>query len=97
MNDSRRCENCQHWKHRVAEYEMSADEQFEPMDYDGMYDGKDPPPFAFEVRYCASPKLLFLERPSSRTHATVVDGSGYRAHLFTGPDFVCANWERSVS
>jgi hypothetical protein len=49
----------------------------------------EPMAMPWEVRWCQSPRLLFHERPPERAAATLLDGSGYMAGLFTGPDFGC--------
>ena len=49
--------------------------------------------FAFEMRYCDSPHLLYLERPKTANGATVADYNLEFASLITGPEFGCVNFE----
>lgn len=48
-----------------------------------------------EVRQCKSPKLLFAEFPTEKTWCAVVDGSNYRAVLYTAEEFGCINHEEN--
>lgn len=80
------CKTCRWWL--PPEYE---NEIVRPLDADNDYE---PMVMPFEVRQCKSPKLLFYERPPL-DGATVMDGSQYKAELYTGPEFGCVNHEPS--
>lgn len=85
-----RCSTCKHWRllDDGQDWIPNAD-IVRPLDED-TYEPKAMP---FEVRFCKSPKLHRLERPTSPDACGVVDGSMYRADFYSGPDFGCVNHE----
>lgn len=85
------CKTCKHWKTpEDCDPNYRGEEICKPTDPD-TYEPMEKLPF--EVRRCASPKLLFAERPVESNGACVVDGSEYWAGLCTGEDFYCSNHE----
>ncbi|MEN6491730.1 MAG: hypothetical protein ABFC85_07040 [Rectinema sp.] len=85
------CKTCKHWQNpEDCDRDYRAKDICNPEDPDTYEPMKNLP---FEVRRCASPRLLFSERPVESNGACVVDGSGYWAGLCTGEDFYCSNFE----
>ena len=86
------CSTCKHWrredqdKYNYLEITMG----YRPGGgYDYVEDEQEAiKVWGYRVRRCTHPKLLFYERPESNA-ATVVDGSQYKAKLFTGEQFGC--------
>lgn len=56
---------------------------------DGFYNHEGEPIMS---RQCESPKLLKFA-PPAEDGASLMDGSYYRALMFTGPKFGCVKWE----
>ena len=83
------CENCRWW---AVPDVMEYDEIVRPVDPDS-YEQIPTHLLGFEVRRCTSPRLVQFERPTDPDQASICDGSGYRAVLYTGPQFGCTNYE----
>jgi len=79
------CENCAHWKTLNED-----DPQLWPEDYDDDQNDVDVVRVSgFVVGKCAD--ILEFNRPMIQRQASVVDGSHYRAELWTSPQFGCVN------
>ncbi len=83
------CKSCKHWK--VGDYQSGLNIPcgWPPVDPDT----HEPMDIGYEVRCCASPKLLFYEMPIDSTYASLIDGSHYHARMATAGDFGCVNYE----
>lgn len=84
-----RCSYCKWWQDTP---EGKWDNIAHPVDPD-TYEPIPTDMLGFEVRRCASPKLIKFERPLSEDGASVCDGSKYHAALYTAGQFGCINFE----
>ena len=74
-----RCRTCKHWKQK-EDWEQWQDDE----------DGKEHP---FEVKSCEQPKMVKFVRPETDDGLALMDGSYYRARMFTAENFGCVNHE----
>lgn len=74
-----RCRTCKHWKPK-EDWEQWQDDE----------DGKEHP---FEVKSCEQPKMVKFVRPETADGLALMDGSYYRARMFTAENFGCVNHE----
>ena len=79
-----KCKDCKFW---IVPEDAFYDEILEPTDEDTC----EPKEMPFKVKVCGCPEILTFERPVKENQATVVDGSHYKATLYTGPEFGCVN------
>lgn len=77
------CKTCAYWIAPSDPNECTAGE------YDEVFDRAKLP---FEVRECKHPEKSFCEPPKGPDGFATLDGSGYRAALYTGENFGCLRW-----
>lgn len=82
------CKTCKFW---VVPDERSwrAREICQPLDPDTY----EPMRTEFEVRECASDKIVRFERPVINNGVSLIDGSDYMAKMMTAENFGCVNHE----
>jgi len=91
----RTCSNCRWWQldnqdcyhSLISPEDPNTFEQIDPLEDGG--EDRIAKKWGHPVRRCRSPRISFYERPQEPNHATVCDGSGYKADLITGPKFGC--------
>lgn len=77
------CKTCVFWVSSEGE-DYGIEKPIDPDTYEEMQG-------MHEVRKCTCPKLVFHEFPPEDISAAVVDGSNYRAVLYTAEKFGCVN------
>ena len=86
-----RCGTCVHWVHRFPDpYNEGVEVTVDPpwMYRDGDWRSSGPAPG--EWGHCTFAGELGVENTSQRFY--VMDGSEYKAHLYTRSDFGCIDW-----
>jgi hypothetical protein len=78
----KQCKTCKHW---TAVDKNEWNEICNPYDPD-TFESMEMP---FEVRRCEHPKLLFCERPVEINGFATMDGSEYKADLYTAEEYGC--------